>query len=54
LKLREYFGELTVIDEVEQLLKYLEVMGISQCFEFDTALARGLDYYTGMIFEGVL
>lgn len=29
-------------------------MEIFEYFEFDTSLARGLDYYTGMIFEGVL
>lgn len=29
-------------------------MNIDKYFDFDTSLARGLDYYTGMIFEGVL
>jgi len=52
--LKEFFGELEVINEVETLLKHLDTMGIAEHFHFDTSLARGLDYYTGMIFEGVL
>lgn len=30
---------------------YCEAMGISQRVKVDTTLARGLDYYTGLIFE---
>ena len=36
------------------LFKYLEAVGMDSKFTFDPSLARGLDYYTGMIFEGVL
>jgi histidyl-tRNA synthetase len=36
------------------LLKYLSASGVNHKFKFSTSLARGLDYYTGMIFEGVL
>jgi histidyl-tRNA synthetase len=32
----------------------LKVLEVLDYIEFDTSLARGLDYYTGMIFEGVL
>lgn len=38
-----------------QLLgEYLEAMGYLECIKLDTTLARGLDYYTGLIFEAVL
>ena len=33
---------------------YCEAMGISNQVKIDTTLARGLDYYTGLIFEGVI
>ncbi len=29
-------------------------MGVYDYVEFDTSLARGLDYYTGMIYEIIL
>lgn len=53
-KLREFLGSLPVFDEIELLFKNLQAMGIYQYFQFDTSLARGLDYYTGMIFEGIM
>ena len=36
-------------DELLIILEYLEKFGVN--VEFDVSLARGLDYYTGMIFE---
>lgn len=40
------------IAELEEILRYLEVLGIpNQYYTFDISLARGLDYYTGPIFE---
>lgn len=36
------------------LFKYLEAFGALTRVRFDLSLARGLDYYTGMIFEAVL
>jgi len=40
------------IDELKQLFSYLNTLGIpAQYYTFDIALARGLDYYTGPIFE---
>jgi len=36
--------------QIEQFLKYLETFGITN-FVFDLSLARGLDYYTGIVFE---
>ncbi|PWN47878.1 histidyl-tRNA synthetase [Violaceomyces palustris] len=35
------------------LFDYLEVYGISDRMSFDLSLARGLDYYTGIIYEAV-
>ena len=39
---------------MELLFKYLEAMNsLNNCI-FDLSLARGLDYYTGVIYEAVL
>ncbi|GJQ12042.1 hypothetical protein GpartN1_g3833.t1 [Galdieria partita] len=42
------------LEDMELLLKYLEDLGVGDCLIFDLSLARGLDYYTGLIFEAVL
>jgi len=42
------------IEELKLLLKYCDLYGISDRVTFDLSLARGLDYYTGVIFEGCL
>jgi histidyl-tRNA synthetase len=39
------------IDEVETMFKYLEVLQLPLEVELDLTLARGLNYYTGAIFE---
>ena len=39
------------IDELKQLFKYLDVMGIADLCRFDIAIVRGLAYYTGIVFE---
>mmetsp|Transcript_5827 Transcript_5827/g.24523 ORF Transcript_5827/g.24523 Transcript_5827/m.24523 type:complete len:464 (-) Transcript_5827:1083-2474(-) len=44
----------TGFEEMERLFQYLESMNILESFSFDLSLARGLDYYTGVIFEAVL
>lgn len=36
------------------MIRYLIASGVDHKFKIDTSLARGLDYYTGMIFEAVL
>lgn len=36
------------------LLNYCNIMGIQNEVLFDLSLARGLDYYTGVIYEAVL
>lgn len=46
-------GEQTIKD-METLFSYLDAMKIIDNISFDFSLARGLDYYTGVIYEAVL
>ncbi|KAF2841456.1 histidyl-tRNA synthetase [Patellaria atrata CBS 101060] len=39
------------IEDIELLLVYVEAFNISSSISFDLSLARGLDYYTSLIFE---
>ncbi len=39
------------LDELEELFGFIEAAGIRQACEIDLSLARGLNYYTGAIFE---
>ena len=41
------------IQEMEVLADYVEAFGIQDNLRFDLSLARGLDYYTGLIYEAV-
>ena len=41
------------LEEMKLLFDFLEVMGALGPFSFDLSLARGLDYYTGVIYEAV-
>ncbi|TPP61659.1 Histidyl-tRNA synthetase [Fasciola gigantica] len=40
--------------DIRLLLSYCEALGILDHVRFDLSLARGLDYYTGVIYEAVL
>ncbi|KRF78145.1 uncharacterized protein Dvir_GJ15372, isoform B [Drosophila virilis] len=42
------------LEGMQLLLKYCSLFGLEQRVSFDLSLARGLDYYTGVIYEGVL
>lgn len=42
------------LDELELMFKYMRALGCLQYISFDLSLARGLDYYTGVIYEAVL
>ncbi|XP_017485010.1 PREDICTED: histidine--tRNA ligase, cytoplasmic isoform X2 [Rhagoletis zephyria] len=42
------------LEGMQLLLKYSAAMGLSGKISFDLSLARGLDYYTGVIYECVL
>merc|ERR550532_906325 len=42
------------LDDMALLLRYCNLYGCSDSVSFDLSLARGLDYYTGVIYEAVL
>ena len=39
------------LDDMRQLFSYLSTFGVLERVSFDMSLARGLDYYTGVIYE---
>lgn len=39
------------LDDISLLVSYLEALGVADKVSFDLSLARGLDYYTGLIYE---
>jgi histidyl-tRNA synthetase len=41
----------TGLDNIEILFNYLDTFGVLDRISFDMSLARGLDYYTGVIYE---
>lgn len=41
------------VSDMEQLFAYLDAFGARKKISFDLSLARGLDYYTGVIYEVV-
>lgn len=43
----------TGIEEIETMADYLEAFNVDKYISFDMSLARGLDYYTGVIYEAV-
>ncbi|XP_078267815.1 histidine--tRNA ligase isoform X2 [Rhinoraja longicauda] len=42
------------LTDMRQLFAYLKLFGVEEKIVFDLSLARGLDYYTGVIYEAVL
>ncbi|KAG9490942.1 hypothetical protein GDO78_006326, partial [Eleutherodactylus coqui] len=42
------------LNDMKILFQYLELFGVTDKISFDLSLARGLDYYTGVIYEAVL
>ncbi|CAH2062900.1 unnamed protein product, partial [Iphiclides podalirius] len=42
------------LEGIKLLLSYCDILGIKDKILFDLSLARGLDYYTGVIYEAVL
>ena len=42
------------ISDMKLLFKYCELFGVAHKLSFDLSLARGLDYYTGIIYEAVM
>ncbi len=41
------------LEELKTLFEYLEIFQMMDKISFDLSLARGLDYYTGVIYEAV-
>ncbi|XP_055301284.1 histidine--tRNA ligase, cytoplasmic-like isoform X2 [Sitodiplosis mosellana] len=52
--LNKYPSSLQGLQDLKLLLKHCNLLGIQNDVIFDLSLARGLDYYTGVIFEAVL
>lgn len=42
------------LNELSEMVKFARIFGIQKMLKFDFSLARGLDYYTGPIFEIVV
>ena len=42
------------LDEMKLLFEYLDILQVTDYMSFDLSLARGLDYYTGLIYEAAL
>ncbi|KAM5298604.1 histidine--tRNA ligase, cytoplasmic isoform 4-T4 [Ctenodactylus gundi] len=53
-KLSQNKQALEGLGDVKLLFEYLTLFGIDNKISFDLSLARGLDYYTGVIYEAVL
>jgi histidyl-tRNA synthetase len=43
----------TGVEDIEAMASYLEAFNVDHYISFDMSLARGLDYYTGVIYEAV-
>jgi histidyl-tRNA synthetase len=48
-KVKEMFGLSPTVENLEAIIELLEKMDVN--FELDLGIARGLDYYTGCVFE---
>lgn len=53
-KLKKVPSAVEGLEGMKLLLKYCGIFGVSDKVLFDLSLARGLDYYTGVIYEAVL
>jgi len=53
-KLKNVKAAVEGLEGMKLLLKYCSIFGVGEKVLFDLSLARGLDYYTGVIYEAVL
>lgn len=53
-KLKKVASAVEGLEGMKLLLKYCSIFGLTDDVVFDLSLARGLDYYTGVIYEAVL
>ncbi len=43
------------LNELKDVIKYIRLFNVEEkCFEIDLSIARGLDYYTGTVYETIL
>ncbi|XP_008584005.1 PREDICTED: probable histidine--tRNA ligase, mitochondrial isoform X1 [Galeopterus variegatus] len=54
LRLSQNKKALEGLEDLKLLFEYLTLLGIAEKVSFDLSLARGLNYYTGVIYEAVL
>lgn len=47
----ETIGESAVVENLDKLLKTATSLGFSAYLQYDPTIVRGLDYYTGLVFE---
>lgn len=52
-KFGQHKGALDAMEDLRILFEYLDAMGKLNFMSFDLSLARGLDYYTGVIYEAI-
>ena len=50
-RLRARLGELPCLDRLAEVLELVAAAGLAEHIRIDPTIARGLDYYTGVIFE---
>lgn len=50
-KVRKKYGDVDGLAELEELLQLSKEFGIAKRLKIDLSLVRGLDYYTGAVFE---
>lgn len=50
-KLSKKYGEVNGVKELEELLEFAKDFGIAKRLKIDLSVVRGLDYYTGTVFE---
>lgn len=53
-KLKAVPSAIKGLEGMKLLLHYCNIMGLKDVILFDLSLARGLDYYTGVIYEAIL
>ena len=53
-ELRKMFGECDEITRLSSILEMMKACGIEDDFILDTSITRGLDYYTGIVYETLL
>lgn len=54
VELMKYETAVKGLESMELLFKYCNILQVMDKITFDLSLARGLDYYTGVIFEAIL